>query len=121
MEIVASLTAGWDREKGLSVAQDIIQANPDLGAILASNDEMALGAVQAVKEAGKADEIYVTGFDAIDPALEAIRAGDLLATVDAVPSRMGSLSVEKALEAINGEDLDPEYLYPIELLTQEDL
>jgi ribose transport system substrate-binding protein len=118
IEMVASLTAGWDREKALSVAQDIIQANPDINAIFASNDEMALGAIQAVKEAGKEDQIYVTGFDAIQAAKDSVASGDMLCTIDAVPSRMGSLSVELALKHLEGETLEKEYYYPIQLLTE---
>jgi len=122
IEIVSSLSAGWDREKGLNTASDIIQAHSEIKAILAANDEMALGAVQAVKEAGLEDQIVVTGFDAIKPALEAVKNGDLLCTVDANPKRMGEIAVEVALDYLKeGKEPKDEILYPITIVTKEKL
>lgn len=62
IEVVASIAADWDQEKGLKAAEDILQANPGVDAIIGSNDLMALGAVQAVNGAGKADDIIVVSF-----------------------------------------------------------
>jgi len=81
VKIVAQQAADWDRSKGLSVTENIITANPDIKVIFASNDEMALGAYEAVKAAGKQDKIIVTGLDAIMDALVAVKDGRLQATL----------------------------------------
>ncbi|NLG95641.1 MAG: ribose ABC transporter substrate-binding protein RbsB, partial [Acetomicrobium flavidum] len=80
IELVASQPADFDRTKGMTVMQNILQAQPEIDAVFAQNDEMALGAVQAIESAGR-QGIMVVGFDAIDDALQAIKDGKMAATV----------------------------------------
>jgi len=100
VEVLASQTAEWDRQKGLKVTEDILQAHPDVELIVASNDEMALGAIQAIKSAGKAGQVMVTGDDAIPAALQALKDGELLATIDGNTDQVGYKAVEVAYQVV---------------------
>ena len=107
IEVVASIAADWDQEKGLKAAEDILQSNPEVDAILGSNDLMALGAVQAVKGAGKMDEIIVVGDDAIPSALAALKAGELDATIDGNTDLVGYEAIRAAYRHVTeGAELD---------------
>ena len=104
IEVVARQVADFDRTKGLSVMENILQAQPEIDAVFAHNDEMALGAITAIKAAGL--EILVVGFDATDDAVIAVEAGKMAATVAQQPKMIGSLGVESAWKVINMERLD---------------
>ncbi len=78
---VAQEVANWDRTQGYNKMQSIIQANPDFTAVISGNDEMALGAIAALKEAGMLDRVTVGGFDGSPDAVEAIKAGEMAYTV----------------------------------------
>lgn len=78
---VAKQVANWDRTQGHDKMQSILQANPDIKGVIPGNDEMALGAVAALKEAGKLDQVKVGGFDGSPDAVDAIKAGELQYTV----------------------------------------
>jgi ribose transport system substrate-binding protein len=98
IKIIASQEAGFDQAKGLEVMQNIIQANPGkIDAVVAANDSMALGAIQAIMQSGakrpNGGRILVVGFDAIDQALEQIRQGKMDATIAQQPDLMGQLGV----------------------------
>ncbi|MFV0426800.1 MAG: substrate-binding domain-containing protein [Beutenbergiaceae bacterium] len=103
---VASQPADWDRAMGYTTAQNIIQANPDLDAIFGRNDLAALGAVEAVQEAGLADDILVISFDGIQDALDAVEAGTLAATVVQDPTLMGATAVDTAITVLEGGTVD---------------
>ncbi len=105
MNIVAEQPADWDRAKGLSVMENIITGNPNIKAVFASNDNMALGAVEALKGAGMLDQVVVVGFDANPDAAVSVLAGEMTATVAQNPYNMGALGVENALKASRGEKL----------------
>lgn len=77
LEKVAQEVANWDRTQGYNKMQSIIQANPEIDAVISGNDEMALGAIAALKEAGQMDGVVVGGFDGSPDAVEAVRAGDM--------------------------------------------
>lgn len=121
IKIVASQPADWSREKGLNVFQNILQANPGVKALFACNDEMALGAIQAIKLEKKEEGIVVVGFDAIDDALEAIEAGIMDATVAQQPKEMGRLAILRALDILNKEEIAPIYLTDLKLVTVDDI
>ncbi len=78
---VAEEVANWDRTQGYNKMQSIIQANPDFTAVISGNDEMALGAIAALKEAGKLDGVTVGGFDGSPDAVAAVKAGEMAYTV----------------------------------------
>ncbi|MFV0334931.1 MAG: D-ribose ABC transporter substrate-binding protein [Tropicimonas sp.] len=81
LEKVAEEVANWDRTQGYNKMQSIIQANPDFTAVISGNDEMALGAIAALKEAGKLGDVIVGGFDGSPDAVDAIKAGELAYSV----------------------------------------
>ena len=97
IEIVASQPANWDQEQGYTVFQNILQANPDVDGVFAASDLMALGAVQAIIDAGMRDQITVIGYDASDDAKEAVRRGDMLGSIAQSPSNMGTTALETAI------------------------
>ena len=122
IEVVASISADWDQEKGLKAAEDILQANPEVDAIIGSNDLMALGAVQAVKGAGKLDDIIVVGDDAIPSALAALKAGELNATIDGNTDLVGYEAVMAAYRHVTaGEDLAEWIVVESSIMTAEDV
>ena len=77
LEKVAEEVANWDRTEGYNKMQSIMQANPEIDAVISGNDEMALGAIAALKEAGRLEGVVVGGFDGSPDAVEAIEAGEL--------------------------------------------
>jgi len=107
LNVVAEQPADWDTATAQSVMENILTGNPNLKAVFASNDNMALGAVEAIKAAGKSGEILVVGFDANPNAAAAVIAGDMAATVAQNPKNMGALGVENALKVKRGESIDP--------------
>ena len=117
--IVASQTANWERDQGFNVFQNMLQAHPDIDTLFSCNDVMALGAVEAIRAAGKTGSIRVVGFDAIDDARKAIADGTMAASVAQSPSEMGRIAVENAMHALRGEPVPPEATVRIELVTKE--
>jgi ribose transport system permease protein len=115
--VVASQTANWERARAYTVAENLLQAHPDLVGIFAANDEMALGALEAVAAARRLDRISIVGFDAIPDALTNIRSGRLLGTVAQFPSEMGRLGVLHAVSLVRDEETPPaEILTRVELI-----
>ena len=104
-DIVASLPTDCDQTKGLDAAQDILTANPDVTAIYGACGPPIIGALEAIESADK--DILVVGFDAGPDEIAAIVAGDQLASVAQFPARMGELGAQAALDAINGEPVEP--------------
>jgi ribose transport system substrate-binding protein len=111
IEVVAKQTANFDRTEGLNVMENILQGQETIDAVFAHNDEMALGAMVAVKASGR--DIMVVGFDATGDALESIEAGEMSATVAQQPTLIGSLGVESAQKVLTGESVDT--FIPVEL------
>jgi len=120
VEVVASQSANFDRAEGLNVAENILQANPDIAGIFAQNDEMALGAVQALGDSAGSD-VKVVGFDATEDGLSAIQDGTMNATVAQQPAEIGSLGVENAISVINGESVEENIPVEVQLVTPENV
>ncbi|MEG1834840.1 MAG: D-allose transporter substrate-binding protein [Oscillospiraceae bacterium] len=99
-KIVASQPADWDRQKALDTAASMIQKYPNLKAIYCCNDTMALGALQAVKNANKLGKIIVVGTDGAAEALESVKAGELSATVAQDSAGIGATSLRKMVETV---------------------
>ncbi len=114
LDVVSSQTANFSRSEGMTVMENILQAQPDLKGVFAHNDEMALGAVEAI---GNRD-IVVVGFDATDDALAAIQQGRMAATVAQKPDLMGATAVETAISLVNGETVEKEIPVEVELITK---
>ena len=117
-EIVARQTANFNRAEGLTVFEDILQANPEIDGVFAHNDEMILGAVQAAKAAGRAKDIVFVGFDAVDDAVNAVKAGNLAATVAQQPAVIGELGVKTAVDHLNGKSVPKNIPVPLSLVTK---
>lgn len=119
IEIVASQTANWERDQGFNVFQNILQSHPDVQAVFACSDLMALGALEAIAAAKKTGQIIVIGFDASDEARKAVLDGTMDATVAQSPATMGAMAVENAYHLIKGEPVKEEMVVPIKLITKE--
>ncbi|HSO11147.1 MAG TPA: ribose ABC transporter substrate-binding protein RbsB, partial [Anaerolineales bacterium] len=119
-KVVAQQTANFNRDEGLSVFENILQAQPEIAAVFAHNDEMILGAIQAA-EAAKRTGIVFVGFDAVDDAVQAVKDGKLAATVAQQPAEIGRLGVETAVKALNGEKVDASIPVALSLVTAESI
>jgi ribose transport system substrate-binding protein len=118
LRIVASQPANAERDQGFNVMQNMLQAQRGIRGVFAGNDMMALGALEAIRAAGRTDQIRVVGFDAVDEARREIAAGTMEASVAQNPEGMGRLAVETAVKVLRGETV-PEYIpVAIELITR---
>jgi ribose transport system substrate-binding protein len=117
IRVVASQTANWERALAYNVAENLLQAHPEIDAIFAANDEMALGALEAADAAQRLEDVAIVGFDAIPDALDNIRAGRLLGSVAQFPSEMGRLGVHHAVALLrNGVPPPEEILTKVEII-----
>ena len=119
LDVVASQTANFDRTEGMTVMENMLQANGDIQAVFAANDEMALGAMEAIAGAGK--DIMVVGFDATDDAIASIKEGKMAATIAQQPDLIGSTAVENALKIMNGESIEKEIPVEVTLVTKDNV
>jgi ribose transport system substrate-binding protein len=115
LKVVAKQAADFDRAKGLSVMENILQSQSDIKAVFAHNDEMALGALEALEARGMKD-VMVVGFDATEDAVKAVKEGKMAATVAQKPELIGEMAVQTALKVLNGEKVDSFIPVPLELV-----
>ena len=114
IEVVAQQTAGFDRTQGLNVATNLLQAHPNVKAIFAENDEMALGAPEALGARAGSD-VMVVGFDGTADGLKAVESGRMVATIAQQPGELGAKAVEQAAKLAKGEPVEAEV--PVEVVT----
>ena len=119
LKVVSSQTANFARTEGMSVMENMLQANSDIQAVFAANDEMALGAMEAITGAGK--KVVVGGFDATDDAVASIKAGQMAATIAQQPALIGSTAVDNALKLINGETIEKSIPVEVTLVTSQNV
>ncbi|MHA6524372.1 substrate-binding domain-containing protein [Tessaracoccus sp. G1721] len=121
MELTMSGNGEWSRDAALAITENWIQSGklPDM--ICANNDEMALGAILALKAAGLLDQVTVGGIDATADALAAVEAGELEVTVFQDPAGQGAGALQTAMKLINGETTDGYVNVPFQLVTEENL
>lgn len=117
LNVVAKQTANFDRSQGLTVAENMLQANPDVKAIFAHNDEMALGAIEAAKSANK--QIFIVGFDGTADGEKAVANGTMAATIAQQPEVMGAQGLEVAVKAAKGEKVEPKVSAPLKLIEKK--
>lgn len=115
LEVVEKQSAEFDRAKGLTVMENILQSTKDIKAVFAQNDEMALGAIEAL-EAAKVTDVIVVGFDGNDDGLKAVEEGRLTATIAQQPEEMGRISLQAAFDHFAGEKLESKIDSPLELI-----
>ena len=122
MQIVDSQSANWETNQANTIAASMLNAHPDLKAILAANDSMALGAMAAIKAANKTDTVQVVGFDNISAAQEAIRQGKMLATADQHGDQLAVYGIELALKLLQDpKSLPEDRETPVDLITAGNL
>ena len=120
--MVAQQSADFDRNRAMEVMETIMQAQPDIDAVFAGNDAMALGAYQAILSAGKTDEIKVFGFDGADDALRSIAGNRMSATVMQFPVMMAEMAAVLADEYLEGRrDFDSRTPVEVILVTPENV
>ncbi|EPJ52212.1 MAG: ribose ABC transporter, periplasmic D-ribose-binding protein [Osedax symbiont Rs2] len=113
-ELLATQPADFDRAKGLDVMENLLTAHPDVAAVFAQNDEMALGALRAIKAAGK--NVLIIGFDGTDEGITAVKAGDMGATVGQQPALIGALGVQAAVDTLNGKKVAAYVPVPLQVI-----
>ena len=116
--LVTQQVANFDRGQALNVMQNILTANPDIAGVFCQNDEMALGAVQAIKARGLSDKVAIVGIDGSPDAITAIKAGEMYATVAQQPDIMGQLGVASAVEILNGQTPPKQIDVPLKTVTK---
>jgi len=122
IKIVESTPAEWDRDKAKLVAEDLLRKHPDIDAIFCLSDEMALGAVDAVKEADKINEIFVVGLDGNKNAIQSIKNGELFATLNTNPVGMGKIMMRTVLRStIREEVISPVTKSPIMIIDSQNV
>lgn len=119
LNVIDSQTANFDRAEGLTVMENMLQANPSIKAVFAQNDEMALGAIEAIKAAGLSGSIQVVGFDGTEDGINSVKAGVLSATVAQQPEEMGRLALQAAFDHFAGITIDEYIPSPLELITND--
>jgi ABC-type sugar transport system substrate-binding protein len=107
LEVVAKINGEHSREGGLRAMEDILTSNPDVQGVFCINDNEALGAIEALKAAGKNDDVLLVGFDAIPDAITAIQAGDMEGTVAQAPANMGRFGVAWGVNSLLGLPVEP--------------
>jgi ribose transport system substrate-binding protein len=121
IEIVSSQSAEWEMSKASTIAASMLSEHPEITAILAANDSMALGAIAAVKTAGRSGEVQIVGFDNISAVQAAIKDGKVLATADQHGSQLAIFGIEAALKEVRGQGTGENVETPVDLITAESL
>ncbi|MFZ7273778.1 ribose ABC transporter substrate-binding protein RbsB [Avibacterium avium] len=115
-DVLASQPADFDRTKGLNVMENLLTAQPNVQAVFAQNDEMALGAIRAVQAANKS--VLIVGFDGTDDGVKAVKSGKLAATIAQQPELIGALGVQTADKVIKGEAVEAQIPVPLKVVSQ---
>jgi ribose transport system substrate-binding protein len=116
MELLGSQPADFDRTKGLNVMENMLAANPNVQAVFAQNDEMALGALRAVQASGK--NVLIVGFDGTKDGIAAVKRGILGATIAQQPELIGALGIETADKVLKGESVEKSIAVPLKVITK---
>jgi ribose transport system substrate-binding protein len=122
LTIVAQGWGNWTNNGGLKAMEDILVAHPDINLLVAENDAMAMGALKAINEAGKAGNILIAAFDGQKEAYELIKQGKYGATALNSPEELGRLVVEAVVKYLNGQKRIDKVIYtrPV-LITKENV
>ena len=121
IEVVGVQAANWEQGQASTIAAALISENPDLKGLLCSNDNMAIGAIAAVRLAGKSEDIHVVGFDNISAARELLINEELLATVDQHGDQLAIYGIEYALQVLRDGTVPEDRKTDVRLITAQDL
>ncbi|MCX7818406.1 MAG: sugar ABC transporter substrate-binding protein [Kiritimatiellae bacterium] len=121
LQIADSQSAEWEMNIANRIAAAMLTTHPDAKAILAANDNMALGALAAVRAAGRVGEVLIAGFDNIAAVRQAIRAGEIVATADQHADQLAVFGIEHALKILRGESVPGDLETPVDLITAENV
>ncbi|MCK5173397.1 MAG: sugar ABC transporter substrate-binding protein [Planctomycetes bacterium] len=121
MKIVSSQSGRWETAKAHQCVSAIVTEHANVKAVLCANDSMALGAIAAIKEAGKSDNVTVIGFDNIQAVRKLLKQGSILCTVDQHGDKLAVFGIEYALEIINNKTTPADKETPVDLITAESL
>ncbi|MBX2813434.1 MAG: D-ribose ABC transporter substrate-binding protein [Myxococcales bacterium] len=122
LKMVAQQSADFDRAKALEVLESVLQANPEIDAVFAGNDAMAMGAYRALVAADKADKVRVFGFDGADDVVKLIAEGKIAATGMQFPKVMAQTAAESANSYLKGERNFPKKIpVAVELVSQDNV
>ena len=121
LNIVAQQSARWDQTEAVTVAAGMLVSHPNLKAIMAANDNMALGAIAAITQAGRGGEVAVVGFDNISAVQSLVRDGSILATADQHAGLLAVYGIEYALEALATGSSLADKSTPVDLITIDSL
>ena len=118
IKIIDAQTASWSRDKAINLMTNWLTTGTPFDGVIANNDEMALGAIQAIKAANiPMDKVVVAGIDATQDALAAMKAGDLDVTVFQDAAGQGKGAVDAAVALANGKTVDKQIMVPFQLVT----
>lgn len=121
LKVVASVPADYEVEKGMNVTANILTQHPDIDAIYAHNDNMALGAIEALRATNQVGKVLVVGVDGTGDAYKSIKKGEMTATADQFPAVNGMAAVDVALRLLAGQDLPKVVSTKIEVVDQSNL
>lgn len=121
IQLVYDQPGGWQRDKGLNLTENLLQAHPDVKGIFYECDDMGIGGLQAIQAAGKLGKIAVISFDGIKECLQLIRDGKYDATIYNDAASIGRIAVESALKVKRGEKVDPYVSPPMPVLTKDNV
>ncbi|HHW00486.1 MAG TPA: sugar ABC transporter substrate-binding protein [Clostridiaceae bacterium] len=121
IKILTAQNAGWDRSQAMSVMEDFLTRYPDINVVYAHDDNMAIGAIQAIKAAGRLNEMSVVSISGTIEGYDAIRNGELYSTVSQPPDWEGMMAVQAAVKLLNGEKLEKWIKTPIAEVTKENV
>ena len=118
IKVVAEQSANWDRTQALNLMENWLASGQKIDAVIAQNDEMALGALKAIEDAGKQNQIAVIGIDAIPDALKAVAVGKMVGTVFQDAKGQGTMAVDLAVDLVEGKPVKHDNYIPFQLVTK---
>jgi ABC-type sugar transport system substrate-binding protein len=120
VKLLAEQTGNWDTAQGMSIMQDWLSRFPQVNIVAAQNDAMALGALQAIKGAGRSD-VLICGIDALPDALTAVQNGEMACTVFQDAVGQGTAAIDVAADVAQGKTVPPQVMIPYQLVTKDNL
>jgi len=119
LKVVASQSAQWEIDQANRAASAMLSEHPEIKALLCCNDSMALGALAAVRSAGRVGDVLIAGYDGISAVRQAINDGSILASVDQHGDQLAVFGIEYALELLSGGETPADRTTPVDLVVKE--